>query len=439
MRAVDIIRAKRDGGELAPAQIDRFVRAASHGDWPEYQLAALLMAIWLKGMTAAETAHLTRAMVDSGKRYRWDDVPGPKLDKHSTGGVGDKTSLILAPLVAACGGVVPMMSGRGLGHTGGTLDKLESIPGFRVGLHENELHEALRDVRVGLIGQTADVAPADKKLYALRDVTATVESIPLITASILSKKLAEGIDGLVMDVKVGRGAFMKSLSDARALAESIVAVGAANGLKTEAMLTAMDAPLGRAIGNSLEVIESIETLKGDGPSDLEHLSVLLAARMIRLGGLASADDEAEAQVRRALASGAGVEIFRKIIERQGGDPKVIDDYTRLPHVSKRHLVKADRTGYVGDLDAEALGHGGMILGGGRHKAEDSVDHAVGITVHAPVGVEVRPGDDILEIHYRDEAKLQQALHWVQKALRIDNDPPEAKPLVIEEIRAEVRE
>jgi len=330
---------------------------------------------------------------------------------------------------------VPMMSGRGLGHTGGTLDKLESIAGFRVGLHEHELHEALRTIGVGLIGQTAAVAPADKKLYALRDVTATVESIPLITASILSKKLAEGIDALVMDVKVGRGAFMKSLPDARALAESIVAVGTANGLKTEALITAMEHPLGRAVGNSLEVIECIETLKGNGPKDLEDLSVILAARMIRLGGLAASDADAEARIRRALASGAGLEKFRAIVALQGGDPRVIDDYSRLPAVPHRHVIKADRHGFVADLHAEYIGHGGMILGAGRHSAEDSVDHAVGITIHAPVGTDVRPGDDIMEVHYRDEGKLHQALHWLTKALRIDGNPPSPIPLVHETITA----
>jgi len=429
MRAVDIIRSKRDGGTLVHGEIDAFVQAAAHGTWPEYQLSALLMAIWLKGMTPDETAHLTRAMCDSGKRFRWDDVPGPKVDKHSTGGVGDKTSLILAPLVAACGGIVPMMSGRGLGHTGGTLDKLESIPGFRVGLSEHELHEALRAIGVGLIGQTAAVAPADKKLYALRDVTATVESIPLITASILSKKLAEGIDALVMDVKVGRGAFMQSMPDASALARSIVAVGNANGLKTEAVITSMEHPLGRAVGNSLEVIECIECLKGNGPKDLEDLSVSLAARMIRLGGLYSTEADAEAMIRGALASGAGLEKFREIIARQGGDPKVIDDYTRLPLAPHRHVIKADRHGFVGDLHAGHLGHGGMVLGGGRQRAEDSVDHAVGVYIHAPVGTDVRPGDDIMEIHYRDESKLQQALHWFETALRIDSSAPVMVPLI----------
>jgi pyrimidine-nucleoside phosphorylase len=431
MRAVDVIRIKRDGGELSPAEIDAFVAAATHGHWPDYQLAALLMAIWLKGMAPAETARLTKAMTDSGKRCDWSDLWGPKVDKHSTGGVGDKTSLILAPLAAACGAIVPMMSGRGLGHSGGTLDKLEAIPGFRVNLDDAELRQALQTVGAALIGQTASVAPADKKLYALRDVTATVESIPLITASILSKKLAEGIDALVMDVKAGRGAFMKTLPEARALAQSLVGVGRANGLRVEALITTMENPLGRAVGNSLEVIECIETLKGDGPDDLEALSVELTARMIRLGGLAPTTREAEAKARAALTSGAGLEKLQAIIAQQGGDPRIIDDYTRLPSAPQRRTIKADRAGFVVDLHAEWIGHAAMLLGAGRQRAEDKVDHAVGVYVHAPVGVDVRPGDDILEVHYRDETSLELALPWLTKALRIDERPPRPLRLIHE--------
>ena len=435
MRAVDVIRKKRDGGELSSVEIDAFVSAATHGTWPEYQLSAMLMAIWLKGMSNAETAHLTKAMCDSGKRYNWSDIPGPKADKHSTGGVGDKTSLIVAPLASACGVIVPMMSGRGLGHTGGTLDKLESMPGFRVGLEESELRAALLEIGVALIGQTPAVAPADKNLYALRDVTATVESIPLITASILAKKLAEGIDGLVMDVKVGCGAFMKSMSAAQALAKSIVSVGTANGLKTEALITAMEHPLGRAVGNSLEVIECIETLKGNGPKDLETLSVALAARMVRLAGLATNDGEAEMRVRDALDSGNVLVRLQSIISVQGGDAALVDDYRGLPKASHQHIIAADRSGYVAELHAEKIGVGAMLLGAGRERAEDRVDHAVGVVIKAPVGVQVRAGDAILEVHYRDESKLSVALPSLTDAIRIGDALPATMPLIHEVISA----
>src|SRR5262249_37038838 len=310
MRAVDVIRKKRDGQALDPHEIEAFVQGATSRSWPDYQASALLMAVLLRGMTAEETAWLTGAMVRSGVRLDLSDIPGVKVDKHSTGGVGDKTSLILAPLAAACGVVVPKMSGRGLGHTGGTLDRLEAIPGFRVGLSLDEFRAALRTVGCGLIGQTAEVAPADKLLYALRDVTATVESIPLISASIMSKKIAEGISALVMDVKCGRGAFMKTRDDARRLAQSLVSLGNANGVRTEALITEMDAPLGRAVGNALEVVECLETLKGRGPKDLEALSVTLAAWMLCLGGVAATPAEAEAKVRAALTSGRGLAKFQ---------------------------------------------------------------------------------------------------------------------------------
>jgi pyrimidine-nucleoside phosphorylase len=434
MRAVDVIRRKRDGRELAPAEVQAFARAAADGSWPDYQLAALLMAVYLNGMTPDETAVLTAAMTDSGTRYRWDDIPGPKIDKHSTGGVGDKTTLILAPLAAACGVVMPMMAGRGLGHSGGTVDKVESIPGFRTDLEEAELRAALKAVGMGMIGQSERVAPADRKLYALRDVTGTVESIPLITASILSKKLAEGIDGLVMDVKAGRGAFMKTRADARALAESIVRVGTAGGVRTEALITAMDVPLGRAVGNALEVVECVETLKGRGPGDVEDLSVTLAARMVRLGGLAATDAEAEAKVRAALASGAGLERFRRMVEQQGGDPRIVDDYSRLPTAPHRTAVAADRTGFVTDLHAELIGVGAMHLGAGRLRAEDAVDWAVGVVVRARVGEAVASGDTVLEVHYRDPATLGSALLLLRDAVTVGDSPPAAGELVLEDIR-----
>jgi pyrimidine-nucleoside phosphorylase len=437
MRAVDIIRKKRDGETLSSKEIQSFVDAATKlasgnkSDWEEYQLSALLMAIWLKDMNADETALLTQFMTDSGKRFDWSDLPGPKVDKHSTGGVGDKTSLILAPLAAACGCIVPMMSGRGLGHTGGTLDKLEAIPGFRVRLSEKELRDSLTKVGVGLIGQTEEVAPADKTLYSLRDVTGTVESIPLITASILSKKLAEGIDGLVMDVKCGVGAFMKSRDRATALAESIVRVGKANGLRTSAYITAMDAPLGRNVGHCLEVIECIEVLKGKSPGSLEDLSVKLAARMLVLGRLVSDDHAAERKIRDALSSGAGLEKFRQIIAQQGGDPRVIDDYSLFLEAPNRHLLQSTQSGYINDLNAEKIGIGGMLLGGGRKKATDSIDHGVGIMIRKHVGDPVHIGDTILEIHYRDSDTLKHALPFLESATSVSEQQPTYYSLILE--------
>ncbi len=436
MRPGDVIQTKRDGGELSRAQIDAFVTAAARLDgsgWEKYHLTALLMAIYLKGMTDAETAHLTRAMADSGTRLDLSDIAGTKVDKHSTGGVGDKTSLILGPLAAACGVVVPMMSGRGLGHSGGTLDKLESIPGFNVNLTEKQFRAALEAVGLGMIGQTAEVAPADKTLYALRDVTATVESIPLITASILSKKLSEGISGLVMDVKTGRGAFMKTRERSRELAESIVKVGTANGLRTSALITAMDAPLGRYVGNSLEVIESIETLKGNGPPDLTELSVKLAARMVMLAHETADEAKAEGLVREALANGAGLEVFRKCIEQQGGDSRVIDDYSRLPSSLDAAPVTAPRAGYVSSMDAEKVGVAVRMLGGGRDRAEDRIDPTAGVIVRAKPGERVAPGDTVFEVHYRDGAKLVAAMPLLAGAFTVGDAPPAAEPLILEEI------
>jgi pyrimidine-nucleoside phosphorylase len=429
MRAVDVIRKKRDGAALTPTEIEAFVT----GGWPDYQLAAMLMAIWLRGLDDAETAALTAAMVRSGVRLDLSDIPGPKVDKHSTGGVGDKTSLILAPLAAACGVVVPMMSGRGLGHTGGTLDKLESIPGFRVGLGLEEFRAALRQVGCALIGQTAEIAPADKVLYALRDVTATVESIPLISASIMSKKIAEGIDALVLDVKCGRGAFMKQPADARRLAESMVAAGKANGVRTKALVTAMDHPLGNAVGNALEVIECLETLKGRGPADLEALSLLLAEQMLLQAGAVATEVEAKTRIRKALASGQGLEKLRQIIERQGGDPRVIDDYGRLPAAPQRHRIRAERSGYVVGIHAEMLGRGTMLLGAGRERKEDAVDPGVGVLVKAHVGQQVRPSDVLAEIHYRDGGRLAAALELIDVAWEIGEAPPAPAELVREAV------
>jgi pyrimidine-nucleoside phosphorylase len=430
MRAVDLIRLKRDGGTLDRQAIDEFIRSVTDGSLPDYQTSAMLMAILLRGMTPEETAGLTDAMVRSGVRVTYPGLAGTPVDKHSTGGVGDKTSLILAPLAAACGAYVPMMSGRGLGHTGGTLDKLEAIPGFRTGLSLDELKVAVSSIGCALIGQTSDIAPADRKLYALRDVTGTVESIPLICASIMSKKIAEGIGGLVLDVKTGSGAFMKTLEASRSLAESLVAIGNAAGVRTEAIITTMDAPLGRAVGNASEVIESIETLKGNGPEDLERLSVWLAARMLVVSGIAADDRDAETRVRGALSSGAGVEKFRQIVENQGGDPRVIDDYSRLPSAPDRAFVEATRGGYLGRLEAELVGRAAVALGAGRSRVDDLVDHAVGVTVLVTPGETVRAGDRVLEIHHRGGRGLETALALLRDAIQVTDNAPEARPLVV---------
>ena len=433
MRAVDLIRTKRDGGPLERAALDWFVAGVTDGSLPDYQASALLMAIVLRGMTPDETAALTDAMVRSGVRVAYDGLPHIPVDKHSTGGVGDKTSIVLAPLAAACGAPVPMMSGRGLGHTGGTLDKLESIPGFRTGLTLEELRRSVASICCALIGQTSEVAPADRKLYALRDVTGTVESIPLITASIMSKKIAEGIGGLVLDVKYGDGAFMKTEADARKLAQSLVATGELAGVRTEALLTAMDAPLGRAVGNALEIVESIETLKGRGPQDLEALSVEFAARMLVLSGVDRDLARATDRVREALRSGAGVEKLRAIIRNQGGDPAVIDDYGRLPSAPDRDVVTAPRDGVIAAMRAESVGRAAVGLGAGRDRLDATIDPAVGFIIAAPVGSRVRKGDPVIEIHHRGGRGLAEARRLLEEALHIADVPPPPRPLVLDRI------
>jgi thymidine phosphorylase len=415
MRAVDIIQAKRDGRALTTAEIRFFVDGVTAGTLPDYQASSLLMAIFLRGMTTEETASLTDAMVHSGVRVDLSDISGVKVDKHSTGGVGDKTSLILAPLAAACGVPVPMMSGRGLGHTGGTLDKLESIPGFRVNLSLDEMKAALSKTGCAMIGQTAQIAPADKKLYALRDVTGTVESIPLISASIMSKKIAEGIDALVLDVKTGSGAFMKTEADSRLLAESLVAIGNASGVRTEAIITAMETP-------------------GNGPQDLIDVSVELTARMLVLGRVADDLPAARQQVQRAIASGAGLDRFRQIIEMQSGDPKVVDDYGRLPHVSDRWNVVASRDGFVTALNAELVGRASVVLGAGRDRVEDPVDPAVGVMLIARPGDAVRAGDPVLELHFRDSARLEAAKRLASQAITIGDETPAKGRLIVGEVR-----
>jgi len=427
MRAVDLIRHKRDGGALDADDIRAFVAGVTDQSWPDYQIAALLMAIVLRGMTLDEAAVLTDAMVHSGRKVDLSEFEGTPVDKHSTGGVGDKLSLVLAPLAAACGAIVPMMSGRGLGHTGGTLDKLEAIPGFRTRLTLDEMRAVLRRTGCALIGQTEEIAPADRRLYALRDVTGTVESIPLICASILSKKIAEGIGALVLDVKVGRGAFMKTADDARRLARWLAGIAERNGVRTEALLTPMDVPLGRAVGNANEVVESIETLKGRGPSDIERLSITFAARMLVLSGTAAGEPDAERQVRGALSSGAGLEKFRDIIAAQGGDPRVVDDYARLPQPSAVETWAAPRDGVVADLEAELVGRAAVALGAGRDRADQAVDPAAGIDILAPVGTSVRQGDPIARLACRDGARLAAARELLARAVTI-GDQATASPV-----------
>jgi pyrimidine-nucleoside phosphorylase len=430
LRAVDLIRHKRDGGTLDRGAIDTFITGVTDGSLPDYQTSALLMAILLRGMTPDETAALTDAMVRSGVRVTYPGLPGTPVDKHSTGGVGDKTSLVLAPLAAACGAYVPMMSGRGLGHTGGTLDKLEAIPGFRTALSLDELKAAVSSIGCALIGQTSEIAPADRKLYALRDVTGTVESIPLICASIMSKKIAEGIGGLVLDVKTGAGAFMKTPEASRRLAESLVAIGRAAGVRTEALITNMEAPLGREVGNANEVIESIETLKGQGPQELEQLSVLLAARMLIVAGMTDSEADAEARIRGAIASGAGVEKLRQIIENQGGDPRVVDDYSRLPSTPDRVTVLAPRAGFVGGLQAEQVGRAAVALGAGRGTLDDVIDHGVGITVLLAPGSVVRDGDAVFEVRHRNGRGLEAASALLRESIVISDERPAPLPLVV---------
>ena len=431
MRAVDVIRSKRDGGALGGDAIRAFVSGATDGSWPDYQVAALLMAIVCRGMSIDEAAALTDAMVRSGVRLDLAEFGGTAVDKHSTGGVGDKISIVLAPLAAACGAIVPMMSGRGLGHTGGTLDKLEAIPGFRTRLSLGEMRAALRRTGCALMGQTDEIAPADKRLYALRDVTGTVESIPLICASILSKKIAEGIGGLVLDVKVGRGAFMKTDEQGRELASGLIGIAERQGLRTRALLTAMDAPLGRAVGNANEVIEAIETLKGRGPREVEDLAVRLTAEMLVLAGIASDLAVASARVRQALTSGAGLEKLRAIIEEQGGDPWVIDDYSRLPAPRVKRPWLAPTSGIVTRLDAELVGRAAVVLGAGRDRIDASIDQAAGIEVVVPVGGHVSAGGPVLILSGNDEAGLAAAEALLEDAILIGDEVPAPRPFIVE--------
>jgi len=430
MRAIDVIRKKRDGGELSPDEIEFFISSYTADRIPDYQVSAWLMAVLLRGMTGAEITALTETMLHSGSVLDLSDLPGRKVDKHSTGGVGDKTSLVLAPLIAAAGVPVPMISGRGLGHTGGTLDKLESIPGFNVNLSLAEFRRVLATCGCALIGQTAEIAPADKKLYALRDVTATVESQPLICGSIMSKKLAEGIDALVLDVKTGSGAFMKSEEAAIALAELMVETGMRMGKKMVALITDMDQPLGNNVGNALEVEECVEVMRGEGPADLRELCLELAAWMLFLAGRVTCLDEGRRLAAELIASGAALRKFRAIIAQQGGDASVIDDTARLPQARRGLPVLSRNDGFVASIQCEQVGIASLVLGGGREKKEDTIDPAVGVIVHKKVGDAVHSGEPLATIHYNSDVRLNEARRLLEESYSIAPQPPiTRRPLI----------
>ena len=430
MRAVDLIIRKRDGGRLSPDEIGWFVDGVTSGAIPEYQTSALLMAIVWRGLDEDETVCLTEAMVRSGGRVDLSGLSGVKVGKHSTGGVGDTISLVLVPLLAACGALVPKSSGRALGHTGGTIDKLESIPGFRVTMTSDEFLAQVAEIGCAMVGQSKDLAPADKKLYALRDVTGTVESLPLIASSIMSKKIAEGTDALVLDVKVGGGAFMKTLDAARRLAEAMVAIGNRNGLRTRAVLTDMDAPLGAAIGNALEVIEAIETLKDRGPADLRELSLVLTSHLLVQAGLQPDLTAARARAESVLASGAGLEKFRQLIERQGGDPSVVDDYARFSAPVRRETLRAPSAGYVTRIQAEEIGRASMLLGAGRTRVDAPIDYGAGIMLRAKPGDRVSAGDALADLAVGAHAQVEQALELAASAYVIAAEPAAPAPLVL---------
>ncbi len=433
MRVVDLIRRKRDSGELTPEEIHQLIAAYTRGDVPDYQMSAWLMAVVLRGMSRPEIAALTEAMLHSGRVLDFSDLAGRKVDKHSTGGVGDKTSLIIAPLVAAGGLKVPMISGRGLGHSGGTLDKLESIPGFNVNLSLAEFRRVLETCGCALIGQTAEIAPADKKIYALRDVTGTVESPALICASIMSKKMAEGIDALVLDVKTGSGAFMKNLEDAANLAELLVETGTRMGKKVVALLTDMNQPLGRTAGNAMEVAECIEVLAGGGPADLRELSLDLAAWMFLLGERVKTIDEGKKLSSDLIANGQAREKFREIVALQGGDAGVVDDPRRLAHARQTLDIGSSAAGYVAAIQCEQLGVAGVVLGGGREKKEDKIDPAVGMEFHKRIGDAVERGEPLCTLHYNSDARLAEARQLVQSAYLIAPEKPILLPPLIYQI------
>ena len=431
MRTVDLIERKRDGEELAPDEIDFLVKGYTSGEIPDYQMSAFLMGVFFSGMSDREVTRLTECMLQSGETVDLSSVPGTKVDKHSTGGVGDKTSLIVAPLAAAAGVVVPMMSGRALGHTGGTLDKLESIPGFRTNLSADEFRRQLSEIGLCFIGQSDQLAPADGKLYALRDVTGTVESIPLIASSIMSKKLAEGVDALVLDVKVGNGAFIKKQVDARRLAQMMVSIGRPRDKKVQALITDMNQPLGYAVGNALEVMEASQTLQNAGPTDLTRLSIELAARMIHLGKKAGTLDEARRLAEQRLVDGSGYQKFKQVVTAQGGNPQALDKFELLPNATGMREVTSPRGGYVSVIDAGDIGQASNMIGAGRDKKEDTIDPAVGIILEVKVGEKVDAGSVLCRLYYTREDRVEEAAEVVEDAFRISAQKPDERELILE--------
>jgi pyrimidine-nucleoside phosphorylase len=433
MRTVDLIHRKRGGEELAPEEIAFLVNGYTSGEIPDYQMSAFLMAVFFSGMTDREVSALTDGMINSGAVLDLSDIPGVKVDKHSTGGVGDKTSLVVAPIAAAAGVIVPMISGRSLGHTGGTLDKLESIPGFRTDLSVEQFRAQLQSLGLCFIGQTEEIAPADKKLYALRDVTATVESIPLISSSIMSKKMAEGVDALVLDVKVGNGAFMKKQVDARRLAQMMVGIGRRLDRRVQALITDMNQPLGYAIGNALEVMEASQTLQNAGPSDLTRLSLELAARMIFLGKKAASLEEARQIAESKIVDGSAYKKFKQAVTAQGGNAQALDRFELLPNATGMREISAPRAGYVSAIGAEDIGRASTMMGAGRNRKEDGIDPAVGVILEVKIGEKVDSGAVLCRLYYTHEEGLEEAAEMVEDAFRISQTKPEPRELILEVI------
>jgi len=431
MRTVDLIHRKRDGEELSPEEIATLVDGYNRNEIPDYQMSAFLMAVFFSGMTDREVSALTECIIRSGELVDLSSIPGIKVDKHSTGGVGDKTSLISAPLAASAGVIVPMISGRGLGHTGGTLDKLEAIPGFRTDLTIDEFREQLKKHGLAFIGQTPEVAPADGKLYSLRDATSTVESIPLIASSIMSKKLAVGLDAIVLDVKVGNGAFMKRQVDARRLAQMMVGIGRRMDKRVQALITDMNQPLGYAVGNALEVMEVSQTLQNAGPTDLTRISLELAARMIFLAKIAPTLDEAREVAQSRLLDGSGYRKFKDVIEAQGGNPNVLDRFELLPNATGVREIASPRAGYVSAIDAEDIGMASSMIGAGRNTKEDTIDPAVGVILEVKTGQKIEAGAVLCRLYYTREDNLEEAAQEIEDAFRISATPPEERELILE--------